>query len=432
MDQNPPARRPLTLANLQQVLSEAGYVTHFGHAGGRTWMIDESLDFTAADVPELHGAVIDSAACETFRPWGETSLLLSLADKGVAAYSGFTFSPGGANFLGEFDGMPFRYTWPDFPIGMVGRVRVEGSLQVFAAVPFHFTLGDPRIALNANPPYTLKRESRTESEWTLEYEGAPAGIVPVRIAGGEAWLFVDVQGVGASADGGRSYHKRLQTANLNGDKYLLFAHPGGDFTLRLQRRVPLGWRVLNPLVNALDEGYINSKINDIGSYIFVVAILAWVPVLWRRLRKPGFKRALMVGLVPALVITLWRAGYAWLRVGETMISDKPLYFEPIWYLSGLLLSWAGAVLLWMPGSRGGKIAGLVFALMMPVFPGAFWAAMFTGLNLMLLAMRDTGGLVYHLGNALFELIAVAFELPVFVALMALTARLFGNPTVDNR
>ena len=389
-------------------------------------MIDESVDLTAADLPDLPGSLISSSSCETFRPWGQDSLLLSFADKGVAAYSGFTFSPGGTNLVGEFSGLPFRYTWPEFPIGMVSRVQVEGSLQVFAAFPFYFTLGDPRISLNADPPYSLKDETRTEREWTLEYQGAPAGVVPVRIEGGEAWPFVEVEGVGTIVDGGRSYHAHLQTANLNGDKYLLFVHEGGDFRLRLERQVPLWWRVLNPMMNALDEAYINSKINDIGSYILVVAILAWVPVLWRRLRKPGFWSALMVGLVPALVIILWRAGYAWLRVGETMISDKPLYFEPIWYLSGLLLSWAGAVLLWMPGNRGAKIAGLVLALMMPLFPGAFWAAMFTGLNLMLLAMRDTGGLVYHLDNALFELIAAAFELLLFVALFALTARFFGK------
>jgi len=430
MDQDPPARRPLTLASLQQTLSEAGYLTHFGHAGGRTWMIDESVDLTAADVPELPASVISSASCETFRPWGQNSLLLSFADKGVAAYSGFTFSPGGANFLGEFDGMPFRYTWSEFPIGMVGRVQVEGSLQVFAAVPFHFTLGDPRIAWNAHPPYRLKNETRTDRVWTLEYQGAPAGVVPVRIEGGEGWHFVDVQGVGNIVDGGRSYHAHLQMANLNGDKYLLFVHEGGDFKLRLERQVPLWWRVLNPMMNALDEAYINSKINDIGSYILAVAILAWVLVLWRRLRKPGFKRALLVGLAPALVITLWRAGYAGLRVGETMINDKPLYFEPVWYLSGLLLSWAGVVLLWMPGSRVAKIVGLVFALMMPLFPGIFWAGMFTVLNLMLLGMRDVGGPVYHLYNALFELTAAAFEFPLFVALMTLTARFLGNPAVD--
>ena len=52
MDQDPPAAQPLSLASLQQALSKAGYLTYFGHGGGRTWSIDESAYLTAADVPD--------------------------------------------------------------------------------------------------------------------------------------------------------------------------------------------------------------------------------------------------------------------------------------------------------------------------------------------------------------------------------------------
>ena len=110
-----------------------------------------------------------------------------------------------------------------------------------------------------------------------------------------------------------------------------------------------------------------------------------------------------------------------------MISDKILYFEPVWYVSGLLLTWAGAALLWMRGGRVAKITGLVLALMMPLFAGVFNGTMYAFLNLMQMAMKSTGGSIYHLGNSLFELTAAAFELPLFVALMVLAARFFGRP-----
>jgi hypothetical protein len=428
MTQQSPIRQPLTLAGLQTVLGTAGYLTYTGHGGGRTWLLEEGVELTAATLPPLPGSLISAASCETFRPWGEESLALGFADRGVAAYSGFTFNPNEGNLLGQFDGLPYRYSWPDFPIGMVARVQVEGSLQVFATVPFYFTLGDPRLALQTAPPYRLVDERRTAHEWTRTYAAAPAGVIPVRLAGGADWPFVAVEGVGAVVDGSRSYHARVQTANLNGDKYLLFVHGGGDFTLRLTRPIPLWWRLSNPLTNAFDEAYLNSKINDIGNYIFVVALLTWPLVLWRRARQPGFRRALVVALMPALVVTLWRAGYGWLRVDETMINSKPLYFEPIWYGSGLLLTWAGALLWRLPRSRRSRAVGLGLAVLLPLFPGLFWALLFTLQNVMYLALHDVGGTVYHLGNALFEVTAAAAELPVMVALLTLTARPHRAPT----
>lgn len=416
--QDAPASQPLTVQTLQQTLSRAGYVTYFGHGGGRTWSINDVTYFKAGDVPTLPATVISTGSCETFRPFGDESLLLSFADKGVASYSGFTFSPG-AGILGVFGPPPLQNTWPGFPIGMVSRVQVEGALQVFAAAPWYFTLGDPRIAFNAAPPYTLSSETRGDTQWTQVYAGAPAGVIPVRIADGADWPFVQVQGSGDIVDGERGYNKRLQTANLNGDKYLLYNHAGGDFTVTLRRSIPLSWRILNPLRNAFDEGYINSKINDIGSYILVFALVVCPLLLWRRLRKPGFVQAALLAIVPALLITLWRAGYGWLRAGETVISDKQMYFEPIWYVSGFLLSWAGAVLLLMPGNRRARLLGVLLGVMMPLFPGAFWAGMFGLLNLLAMLSKGTGGSIYHLGNALFELAAAAAELPVFVALIAL-------------
>jgi len=218
MDENPPARRDLNVKSLSEALAEAGYLTFTGHGGGRTWMIDETLDFTAADLPELSAPLVSAASCETFRPWGDDSLALGFADRGAALYSGYTFKPNEGNLLGEYDGLPFRYTWPGFTAGMVSRVQAEGGLQVFAMQPFYFTLGDPRISLSDSPPYTLKNESRTDDEWLLEYQDAPAGVIPVVIEGGAGWPFVDVQGVGDIVDGGKSYHARLQTANVNGDK----------------------------------------------------------------------------------------------------------------------------------------------------------------------------------------------------------------------
>ena len=171
------------------------------------------------------------------------------------------------NLLGEFTGLPFRYTWPEFPTGMVSRVQVEGSLQVFATAPWYFTLGDPRIAMNANPPYSP--QERDPHGWRCGHSNTRARRRALCRCASRA----ESPGLSLTCRGWGHCRWRAQLPRSSADgqsergQVPALRPQGGDFTLRLQRRAPLWWRVLNPLMNALDEGYINSKINDIGSYI---------------------------------------------------------------------------------------------------------------------------------------------------------------------
>jgi hypothetical protein len=96
---------------------------------------------------------VGTGSCQTLRPWKEGSIARSFIDRGAAAYSGFVFSPNGGYLVGEFDGLPYRYTWPDFPIGHAVQVQNRGTLQGFARFAYQFLLGDPRTALPPEPPY---------------------------------------------------------------------------------------------------------------------------------------------------------------------------------------------------------------------------------------------------------------------------------------
>jgi hypothetical protein len=49
--------------------------------------------------------------------------------------------------------LPFRYTWPGFPIGHVVQFQNRGAVQDFAAFPYCFLLGDPRITVQSAPAY---------------------------------------------------------------------------------------------------------------------------------------------------------------------------------------------------------------------------------------------------------------------------------------
>ena len=131
----PEETRPLTKDALRAALQQADYLTFTGHGGAGYLSLAPGNSMTARDIPPLPPAVVGTASCQTFRPWRPDSIALAFAERGAAVYAGFVYSPNEGFLLGEFEGLPFRYTWPEFPIGHVMQVQAAGTLRGFAAFP---------------------------------------------------------------------------------------------------------------------------------------------------------------------------------------------------------------------------------------------------------------------------------------------------------
>ncbi len=101
----------MTKTGFIKVLQSADYLTFTGHGSSRSLNLDENIRLTAADVPSLDSVVISTGSCQTVRPWNADSIARRFVDQGAAAYAGFVFSPNEGFLIGEFDGLPFRYTW---------------------------------------------------------------------------------------------------------------------------------------------------------------------------------------------------------------------------------------------------------------------------------------------------------------------------------
>lgn len=350
--------------SLADALQRSSYLTFTGHGGGDYLRLDEENLFTAADVPRLDGVVVSTGSCQTVRPWREGSIALRFVDQGAAAYAGFVYSPNEGYLMGEFDGLPFRYTWPDFPIGRVIQAQNRGTLQSFAAFPFHLLLGDPRISLRSAPPYRLVDDVTQGSRRTLTYAGLPAGVIPIRIAGGAAYRFVRAAGengsITAAAQGDLFYNSRLQMFDAGADKYLLLEHPGGALTLELREHAPLSWQAADLLLDSLDHTFLFSQQSggDLISLAFAALLLGWVGFL--AVRKRLNRRA----LPPALLFALGAAGlhalYWLLRLGQVTIISKVVVFSPLSLAATFLLAFGGALRYLhargLPGRAGGLLA----------------------------------------------------------------------------
>lgn len=370
----------LTRDGFLEALQSADYLTFTGHGGNDYLKLDEEVEINPPDIPSLHPVVVSTGSCLTFRPWNEASIALRFADQGAAVYTGFQFSPNEGYLLGEFDGLPLRYSWPDFPAGHIIQAQNRGIVQGFAQFPFQFLLGDPRVALQPEPPYELVEDRTEGNRRILKFRDVPSGVIPIRVENGAHYQYVEVPGLTAAGERDPFYNSRLQMVNIREDKFILLEYPGGDLTLRLRERAPWNWYPSDILLDSLDHTLIFAQQTggDIISLAFSLLPLFWaVRMLWKkRLGWTELRLALVIGLVA----TLLQGAYGLLRLDQVTITSKEVVVSPL-SLVAVFLLWACGVLIYLQArSWRGRLVALLVMTFSSWAPGMFTLLLLAALN----------------------------------------------------
>jgi len=410
----PPEVRRMDLDALKGAFQQADYLTFTGHGGDSYLRIDPQAKLETGNLSEQTSPVIESTSCQTMRPWSGDSIALDFTEHGTAVYAGFAYSPLAGYMIGELRDMPSRYSWPEFTVGDIAALQNRAALQGFADFPFFFLLGDPRIALTSEAPYEAADYEGSENTRTYTFRSAPAGMIPVRIPDGGDFRYVDVTGVADTADGDPFFNSRLQAASRNGDKFILFNHKGGDFTIELRKNPPFYWWPARLLTASFDDVTLFSPLNG-GNWIMVVCgLISTGSVFLRRLhlkRKnravPGFMKPILAGLG----FTLMLGVYQILRLPVTTINTKAMAFDPIWLAGVFLLLVSGLYQYAMAQKWPAKALALLTGTLPALLPGLI-SLMIVGVT-NLLIMQRIGSPVYNLHTAAQPLIAGAIWLPVF-------------------
>jgi len=417
VSQSQTTQRPLTSQNFLETLQTADYVTFTGHGGNSYLRIDDDIMIKSAAIPPLDAVVVSTGSCQTFRPWNRDSIARTFVDRGAAAYSGFVHSPNEGYLIGHFDALPYRYTWPEFPIGHVLQVQNRGTQQGFARIPFQFLLGDPRIALQPRAPYRLATERVAGNRRVLAFEEVPAGAVPIRIDGGAAYNFVSVPGLTAAAGSDPFYNSKLQMVAMGDDRLVLLIHPGGALTLEMRRHAPWYWYPVDVLLDSLDHTLVYSQQTGGDVMVGVVGILALFWAAWkalkRRLTWPEVRLALVVGAAAAIL----QAGYSLLRLDRVTITSKAVAFSPLSIPAAGLVAGCGVLMAWRARRWSGRVAALLVATVASWTPMAFGLLVFGAWNVL--------GARPKLGTAIYAHTFGLLPLPTFAvcaALFVLVAR----------
>jgi hypothetical protein len=413
-------------------LGASRLISYQGHGGSRAWYVWEDLPLSAELSPYMEGAVVVAGSCQTVRPWAEDAIALAFVNKGVAAYVGFVHSPLGY-VMGEPHGFALARTWPDYAVGDLARIWSRGLGQGFLAWPYLVVLGDPRLSLGEGPSYAIETDGMLGNRQTLTLEGAPRGIVPVRIAGGAVYAGARVHGGGVAWRGDPFYDADLQMVALGADLYLLVDHPGGSLELALYRRVPWTWRLWEPLVDALDHATVLQHIQGNLVPSLLLAALTALLVAWRSWRGGvALREHVVPALAVGLLLTLARAAYglgrqamlASLFEGYVRTLDVAYSVQPPILLATGVIATGGAWLAFDARRWFGRALAVMLALAPGTLMAPFWAAICLAVNVM--AMQEYGAPLYGYGMAVMLAAATLVEAAVAAGALCVVARWRGG------
>jgi hypothetical protein len=383
---------PLTKANLIQSLQRASYLTFTGHGSGGYLRLDDETTLRAGDLPALPPLVVATGSCNTFRPWERDSIALAFAQHGSAAYAGFAYSPNEGYLMGSFEGLPFRYTWPDFPIGHAVQAQNRGTLQGFASLPYYYLLGDPRISLQAKAPYELVGVEEDKGGQIRYYAGAPRRVIPVRVPGGARYAFVEVPGVGMAWRGEPFFNARLQAVDIGEDKLVLLEHQGGDFSLNLRVRPPWLRVAADIVLDALDGTLLFLQDNG-GSVVMLMAgALAAVAAALMLLRHKASSRALLPAALTGLVLAVLHGLYALARLDRLSVTSKGVDFGLLSLAATFLLVTCGAFFYLHASSWRGRAVALGVATLSALAPAVLLLLLLGVADELLMGQRLGAGL----------------------------------------
>lgn len=388
--------RQVTPAVVGAALVRADYLEFRGHGGSNYWRLTPDTVFGPGDLPRLDGAVVDSWGCSTLRPWTDGSIALAMVDRGAAAYAGFAYS-GVAGY--GFQGFPLRHTWPGFPSGHVVRLQNAAAEKGYAAFPFYFVLGDPRLAFGDRPPYRLvegdgaDRNAREPDEGvdglTYRVLDAPPGWLPVRIPDGADFPAVRVRTPDRrflTWETEPLYDARIQIGDAGPDRLILLKHDGGDLEIDLLRRVPTGPAVVKTTLGAVDHVWIHLAAGDGGLLLSILgAVLLIGHTAWTRRRGdvPGLARRGLVAALAGLVLGGAHAAWVLSRLDSIWINSKPVV--GIWpaIFGTAVFGAAGMLVVRGSRTRWRRPLGLLIGSLPAWFPALFALGVVAGSRLVL-------------------------------------------------
>jgi hypothetical protein len=422
----------LNKENLINALEKADYFYWARHVSGKRWFWHKdpgSEDYDslfAQDIPNLKPVIIHTPSCGSFLPWQENSIAIGFVEKGASAYLGDLFTPGGQSgiFIGELHYLPGKYTWKDFPIGIMTQIQNKSMARASANIPVFFMMGNPKISLQSQKPYEIISDQEYANKRVIKGRWENEGILPLKIDGGASYSYVSIKGLSSISDNGLFYNSKIQSINIQSDKYLLFIPDGSEFEINLTKRAPFLWNFYNSIKDSFEFSLIT--IGPVQGYISLIflGIFLLIFLIYKIKKKISLKTCLSViiaGLIIATLQLIFIIFQSDKVTASSYIKTYPAFKLILGFIGTFSTISGGLILMLSARKRILKLLGMITCVLPQLALTLFYFLFYTITNLQFTMLGFPP--VWNYAIVYQFLIVLTIEIIVFICLYFIFARL---------
>ena len=413
----PPKKITLNRENLLNALVKADYFYWSRHVSYRGWFWHyKKHDFLhSRELPELKPVVIHTPSCNSVLPSEDDNIALEFVEKGAAAYIGHLLTPtfNSGVFIGHLQHLPGKYTWKDFPIGIMAQIQNIASMKASSFLPYMFILGDPRTSLSKKKPYTIIQDQSLGNKRSIQGKSNMIGVLPLKIDDGASYSYIKIKGLSSVSNNDLFYNSKIQSLNLQSDKYLLFLHKGGTFEISLYKSPSLLWIFSDTIKDALDFSWITKGVTRSLISIFFFLIFLSIVLIKIKKKKPitGYSSELVFALAFASIQLI----FVILRMHSISISSYffnfPMFKLLLGFLGTFSMAASGMILIHDTKKIYMKTIGLCLCVLPQFLLTIFFFAILVVRNYYFQSTFNT--LLWNWNPVIFPLIVLILELFIF-------------------
>jgi hypothetical protein len=430
---------PFTKTNLINIFPTLNVFFYWGHGGSNYFKIKKSEKLIPREIPGLPGSIIKAGSCNSFRIWRGQSMALQFIEKGADAFFGYSYSPAPFYMFGYFEAPPLINSFKQVPLGHLVHLQNRADLKGFVRIPFLFLLGDPRIFLQPQTPYTLinDREDADDSSRILKYRSMVKGFLPVYIPGGAKYDFLKIEFPEVEKKNAYTYyywedspwyHSKIQTLNFHQDKLILFKLCGEEFLVKLTNKPSSSAFFLShTLLNGLDYSFIfcMQTGGNLISCLFILILVVCLIVSYKKNSLPGLKASLVKGIIAGTIFSLLLLLYTSIRVKHMTIISNAHDFSWITIIAGFFLTALSTALFFRVSKLWKKIISFSFLVSPVLITLIVWTFSILFGNIIVMVHIKKG--IYNSSVLYLSLITLTVEIVFFTFLYFFFKRVDISP-----
>jgi uncharacterized integral membrane protein len=384
--------KKLNKENLINALENADYFYWARHVSGKRWFwhkdtgSEEYDSLYAQDIPDLKPVIIHTPSCSSFLPWQENSIAMGFIEKGASAYLGDLFTPAGTSgiFIGQLDYLPGKYTWKDFPIGIMAQIQNMSMSRVSANIPVFFMMGNPKISLQSQKPYEIISDKEYANKRIIKGKWENEGILPLKIDGGASYSFISIKDLSSVSENDLFYNSKIQSVNIQSDKYLLFMPDGAEFEIELSRKSPFLWNFYDSIKDSFEYSWIT--IGVVQGYISLVflGIFLLIFLIYKIKKKIPLKTylpAIIAGFILATLQLIFIILQSDKVTASSYIKVYPAFKLILSFIGTFSTVSGGLILMLSARKKVLKVLGMIVCVLPQLMLTLFYCLIYTVTNL---------------------------------------------------